>query len=204
MRYNKLKFVTPRGCYRMDRQVLLAETTEKMEKALEVLAEDLGTIRSGRATPALIENIKISCYGGGQTLKLLELSTITTQDGQTLLVSPFDPTILVEIEKGILEANLGLTPKLEGNLIRIKIPPLSLERRQEFLKLAKKKLEGGRIMIRQIRKEAKIRVKKAFEAGEINEDEKKNLEERIQEITDRANRKIEMMGKKKEEELMAI
>lgn len=188
----------------MDEQTLLQETKDKMAKALEVLREDLATIRSGRATPALVENIKIACYGGSQTLKLLELATITTQDSRTLLIAPFDQTILKEIEKGILEANLGLTPQVEGNLVRVKIPPLSEERRQEFLKLAKAKLEGGRIMIRQIRKDAKIQVKKAFESQEVNEDEKSHLEEKIQELTDQFNSKIEMTGKKKEEELMNI
>lgn len=188
----------------MDEQVLLSQIREKMGKALEILGEDLATIRSGRATPALIENIKISCYGGTQILKLLELATITTQDGQTLVVAPFDPTIIEEIEKGIFEANLGLTPTVEGNLIRIKIPPLSQERREEYLKLAKKKLEGGRIMIRQIRKDAKIKIRKAAEEGEVNEDEKENLKERIQQVTDEVNGKIEIMGKKKEEELMRI
>ena len=183
---------------------MLSQTREKMEKAVEILAEDLATIRSGRATPALVENIKISCYGGTQALKLLELATITTQDAQTLLISPFDPTILEEIEKGIREADLGLVPSVEGNLIRVKIPPLSEERREEFLKLAKRKLEGGRIMVRQIRKEAKIKIRKAFEEGEINEDEKKSLEKKVQEVTDEINAKIEMMGKKKEEELMSI
>ena len=175
-----------------------------MEKTLEILAEDLATIRSGRATPALIENIKISCYGGSQSLKLLELATITSPDAQTLLISPFDPTILEEIEKGIRQANLGLVPSIEGNLIRVRIPPLSQERRKEFLKLAKAKLEGGRIFVRQIRKEAKIKVRKAFEEDEINEDEKKNLEKKIQELTDEMNRKIEMMGRRKEEELLQI
>lgn len=188
----------------MDQEVLLQEISDKMEKALEVLAEDLATIRSGRATPALVENIKISCYEGRQTLKLLELATIAIQDSRTLLVSPFDLTVIEEIEKGILGANLGLTPAVDGNLIRVKIPPLSEERRREYLKLAKAKLEGGRIMVRQIRKEAMMKIKRAAESGEVNEDERKNLEDQIQKITDEVNANIEMMGKKKEEELMRL
>lgn len=188
----------------MEEQVLIGQTREKMEKALETLGEDLATIRSGRAIPTLLENIKIACYGGTQTLKILELATITIQDSQTLAVAPFDSAIIKEIEKGILTANLGLTPLVEGTLVRVKIPPLSQERREEYLKLAKRKLEGGRIMIRQIRKEAKIKIRKAFEEEEINEDEKKKLEEQVQEITDSANERIEMMGKKKEEELMRM
>ena len=188
----------------MERDILLQEIRGKMDKALEVLVEDLATIRSGRATPVLVENIKISCYNGTQILKLLELATITTQDSQTLLVSPFDQTVIKEIEKGISEANLGLTPAVDGNLIRVKIPPLSEERRKEYLKLAKAKLEGGRIMIRQIRKEAMIKIKRAAEAGEVNEDERKNLEDQIQKITDKTNSNIEMMGKRKEEELVRL
>lgn len=188
----------------MEEQELISQTKEKMTKALEVLREDLATVRSGRATPALIENIKISCYQGTQNLKLLELAAITTQDPQTLLVAPFDVSIIKEIEKGILASNLGLTPVVEGNILRIKIPPLSNQRRQEVLKLSKRKLEGGRIMIRQIRKEAMIKIRRAAEAGEVNEDQKRNLEEKVQEITDQFNQEIEMMGKRKEEELLRI
>ena len=189
---------------KMDKEVLLQEIRGKMEKALEVLVEDLATIRSGRATPVLVENIKISCYEGTQTLKLLELAMITTQDSRTLLVSPFDSTVIGEIEKGILEANLGLTPAVDGNLIRVKIPPLSEERRREYLKLARVKLEGGRIMIRQIRKEAMMKIKRSAESDDINEDEKNHLEDQIQRITDETNVNIEMMGKKKEKELMRL
>lgn len=188
----------------MDEQELVSQTREKMAKALEVLKEDLATIRSGRATPALIENIKISCYQGSQTLKLLELATITTQDGQTLAIAPFDSTIIEEIEKGILQANLGLTPAVEGNTIRVKIPPLSEERRGEYLRLAKRKLEGGRIMIRQIRKEAMIRIRRAAEEKEISEDQKSDLEGEVQKLTDETNSKIEIMGRRKEEELMRV
>ncbi|MBL7159142.1 ribosome recycling factor [Candidatus Microgenomates bacterium] len=188
----------------MDQQILLPEIREKMGKALEVLEEDLGTIRSGRATPSLVENIKISCYNGTQTLKLLELATITTQDGRTLLVAPFDSSVIEEIEKGILSSNLGLTPAVDGTLIRVTIPPLSEERRREYLKLAKAKLEGGRIMIRQIRKEVMMRIRRSAESDETNEDEKKHLEDQVQEVTNEVNSKIEMMGKRKEEELMTV
>lgn len=175
-----------------------------MEKALEVLKEDLATIRTGRATPSLVENLRISCYEGSQDLKLLELASITVQDNQTLLLTPFDPTVIEEIEKGILESDLGLTPRVEGKMIRVKIPALSEERRKEFLSLAKKKLEGGRIMIRQIRKEARIEIRKAFENEELNEDEKDHLQEKVQDLTDNFNRKIEMLGKRKEEKLMKL
>jgi len=188
----------------MEKPELLSETRAKMAKAIEVLAEDLATVRSGRATPALIENIKISCYTGTQELKLLELATITTQDDLTLLVAPFDQTIIEEIEKGILSANLGLTAGIDGHLIRVKLPPPSEEQRQEFLKLARKKLEGGRIIIRQIRKEGRFQIKKAFENDELNEDEERDLREKIQELTDKANEQIETMGKKKEQELMRL
>src|SRR3972149_4828423 len=129
----------------------LTDTQSKMQKALEIIRGDLGSIHTGRATPVLVENVVVSVYGGTQKLKIMELGTIATSDSRTLVITPFDPSIIEEMQKGLLEANIGLTPVLEGEIIRISIPSLSEERRQEYIKLAKTKLENGRIMIRQIR-----------------------------------------------------
>src|SRR4030042_2282141 len=133
---------------------ILSPAHEKMRKALEISKNDLSSIRSGRATPALVEHMVIAAYGGSQHLKLMEMATITTMDAKTLGIAPYDPSVIVDIEKGILEANTGLTPVIDGEIIRISIPPLSEERRLEYIKLAKAKLESGRVMIRQIRQEA--------------------------------------------------
>jgi len=182
----------------------LSETQQKMQKALEVIRGDLGTIRSGRATPALVENVVVTVYGGTQKLKLVELATITAGDPRTLVITPFDPSIIEEIYRGLLEANLGLTPVLEGEVIRITIPPLSEERRQEYIKLAKSKLEAGRIMIRQIRHDLMSDLKRAFEEKTLSEDDRRRLEKELQELTDKFIGEIEELGRRKEEELLQV
>lgn len=183
---------------------ILGSTREKMRKALEVTTTDLSSIRSGRATPALVENLIIAVYGGSQRLKLTELATITTMDARTLLIAPFDPSIVSEIEKGISQANIGLTPVIDGETIRISIPALSEERRLEYLKLAKAKLEAGRVMIRQIRQEAMHDLKKAESEKQITEDQRSHGGKLIQELTDEMIAEIDALGERKEQELMQV
>lgn len=180
-----------------------AEIKGRMLKALEVTKNDLATVRTGRATPALVEHMQIMAYEG-QKMALRELATITTDDAKTLLIHPFDPAVREEIVKGIFEANVGLSPVAEGNDIRISIPPLSEERRQEYLKLARAKLEAGRIMIRQIRHEEMADLKRDFEVKIIIEDDKKRAEKLIQELTDEMIAELDHLGELKEKELMQI
>lgn len=175
-----------------------------MRKSLDITRQDIASIRSSRATPALVENIVITAYGGSQRLKLMELATITTVDAKTLLISPFDPAIISEIEKGILEANIGLMPVVDGEIIRIIIPPLSYERRQEYLKLARTKLEAGRIMVRQVRQEGMRELKRAGGEGSISEDERAHGEKLVQELTDEMVAEIDSMGERKEAELLQV
>lgn len=180
------------------------ETRQKMEKALEVLKADLATVRTGRATPALLENIHVSCYGGTQKLKIMELSTITVQDHQNLVLTPFDLSIIGEIRNGILMAGLSLNPIIDGGIVRVSIPPLTEERRLEMVKLVKQKIEGGRVMIRQIRHETMTQIKKKFDADEISEDEKIGQEKDLQDLTDQMMKEIEILGEEKEKELLQI
>lgn len=177
---------------------------EQMKKAIEVTRNDLSSIRSGRATPALVENIVVSVYGGTQKLKVMELATITTMEAKSIVIAPFDPSITSEIEHGLLEANTGLTPVVDGEVIRISLPPLSEERRQEYIKLARTKLEGGRIMVRQVRAGAMKDLKKLEAEGQISEDERKHGEKIIQELTDEMIAEIDTMGDKKEAELLQV
>lgn len=183
---------------------LINEVRAKMYKAIEVLKGDLGTIRTGRATPAVVEHIIIHAYGGTQKLKVMELATIAATDPHTLVLTPFDQSIIGEISKSIMEANVGLNPVIDGNVIRIAIPPLSEERRGEFVKLMHQKLEGGRIMIRQIRHDVMGDIRRKSLAHEVAEDEKIRLEKQIQEITDEMMAEIEVLGEHKERELMQI
>ena len=183
---------------------LIADARSKMNKILEVVRNDLSTVRTGRAAPSLVENIVINAYGATQRLKVMELTTITTSDPQTLAVTPFDHSIIGEIQKGILEANLGLNPVIDGQIIRISIPRLSEERRQELIHLMKQKLENGRIMVRQVRHEAMADIKKQQNNKSISEDEAGRMEKEVQKLTDELMEDIEGMGKKKEEELPQI
>jgi ribosome recycling factor len=182
-------------------QDIIQITSSKMHKALEVLHTDLATIRTGRATPSLVENIVVSVYGGSTKLKVMELATIVAQDNLTLLITPFDNSVINEISKGIQDANTGLSPAVDGQVIRIAIPQLTGERRDQLIHLMKQKLENGRIMIRQIRHEAMAEVKKD---DSISEDEESRLEKEVQKLTDESTAKIDEMGKKKEEELLQI
>ena len=183
---------------------ILGKTRDHMKKALEVTIGDLATIRSGRATPALVEHIVIVAYGGPQRLRVMEMATITTMDAKTIVIAPYDPSVIVDIEKGIQEANTGLTPVIDGDIIRITIPPLSAERRAEYLKLAKAKLESGRVMIRQMRHEAMKNLKKAADEKSISEDQQKYGDKLVQEMTDEMIAEIDSLGQRKERELMQV
>jgi len=183
---------------------ILNATRDHMKKALTVISQDIAGIRSGRATPALVENIVISCYGGSQHLKIMEMATITTMDAKTIVIAPYDLSVLAEIEKGIGEANRGLTPVIDGEIIRIAIPSLSEERRGEYIKLARVKLEAGRVMVRQVRHEAMRQLKKAVDEKSISEDQQKHAERLVQEMTDEIIAEIDTLGEKKEAELLQV
>lgn len=187
----------------MDDQILNPLTT-KMQKAIEIVRIDIQTIRTGRATPQLVENMQIAVYGGSSKMRLKELATITTSDSRMLVISPFDPSVVSEIVKGIQEANVGYNPMSEGKLIRISIPPLTEERRNEYLKLVRAKGEGGRIMIRQIRHDSMSQLKRMLENNEIDQDNKKRLEKRIQEFTDQFVAEIDALLERKEQELLTL
>ena len=178
-----------------------AEASEKMQKVLDVVKHDLATVRTGRATPSLVENIVINAYGGSAKLKVIELATIAAQDLSTLLITPFDHATIHEIEKGIQEANIGLNPVVDSTAIRINLPPLSTERRQELIQLMKQKLENGKILIRQARQEAMAAIKKD---EELSEDDIVRLEREVQNVTDKFVAQVDTLGKQKEEELLQM
>lgn len=183
---------------------LITITRDRMKKAIEVTRTDISSIRSGRATPALVEHIVVAVYGDTQHLKIMELATITTSDSKTIVITPYDPSIITEIEKGIAGANVGLNPIVDGEILRISIPPLSEERRQEYIKLAKVKLEAGKVMVRQVRHDAMKELDGALASKDLGEDEKKSGEKKVQELTDEMIAELENMEEKKEAELMQV
>jgi len=176
----------------------------RMEKTLDFLRQEMATLRTDRAAPSVLENITCEVYGGSQKLKLVELGTITSPDPKTITVQPWDASIIGEIRQSIMKTDIGLTPIIDDEIIRIAVPPLSQERRQEFLKLLSKLLDNVRTSIRMIRRDKMIEIKKAFDDKEISEDEKFRAEQDLQKLTDEFTEKIEEMGKKKEGELVTV
>ncbi len=165
---------------------------------------DIASIRTGRVTPALVENVVVGVYGGTQKLKIVELGTISVADPQTLTIEPWDKSIIGEIRKGILEANVGLNPSMDETKLRITLPPLTTEDREKYVKLLSSKLENGKIMIRQNRGDAMQVVKRDYESKTITEDEKFRLEKEIQKLTDEFTAKIEEVGEAKKQELLHL
>ncbi|MDO8551776.1 MAG: ribosome recycling factor [bacterium] len=182
----------------------LNDIPSRMDKVLEIVSGEISSIRTGRASSALVENINCNVYGGTQRLKVVELGTIATPDPGTIIITPWDPSILGEIRNSIQAVNAGLTPIVDNQFIRIFVPSLSAERRQEYVKLLHKHLENGKVMIRQIRHDKMSDIKRSAEAKEMSEDDRFRMEEELQKLTDKYVEKIDEMGKKKEEELLAI
>src|SRR3990167_8684184 len=148
-----------------------ASIRSKMESAVNAITSDISGIRTGRATPALVENIIVPAYGGTQRLKILELASITSPDPTSIVIFPWDKSIIGDVKKGILEANIGMNPNIDGEIIRIVMPPLTTEDREKYVKLLSQKLENGRVMIRQIRGDEMHDIKDKFEKKEMTEDD---------------------------------
>ena len=186
----------------------------KMQQVLTLVSTDIGSIRSGGASPTLVGDLKVAVYGGQQKLKIQELATISTPDTQTIVIDPWDKSIVGEIVKGIQSANIGMNPSVSSQggsdtgagsqIIRISLPPLTTEDREKYVKLLSAKLENARVMVRQIRGDFMHDIKKTFEARELSEDEKFAQEKKLQEITDEFIEKINELGEKKKQELLQI
>ena len=187
----------------MDSQIQ-AQTKQRMERALQVLKDDFGTVKTGKANPQLVEDIVIKAYGGSAMLKVNELATIHVQDTSTVVITPFDHSVIGDIERGISDSQMGLGMAVDGSIIRITVPPLTQERREEFVKLIHKKSENGKIMIRQARAESNDEIAKMKKDNEITEDDEKRLEKEVQKLTDEFVDKIDEIEKMKEQELMTV
>jgi ribosome recycling factor len=181
-----------------------SSVASKMQSSVNAVAGDIAGIRTGRASSGLVENIVIPAYGGTQHLRVMELASITSPDPTQIVISPWDKSIIGDIKKGILEANIGMNPNIDGEIIRIVVPPLTTEDREKYVKLLSQKLENGKVVIRQVRADEMHDIKKKFEAKEITEDEKFGSEKKIQELTDKFIGNIEEMGERKKSELLQI
>ena len=181
----------------------LEEAKQRMEKATAVLKGELSKIRTSRATPALIEDVKVTLYND-QQLTVKEVATINTPEANQLLLNPWDKSIIGDLSSQIQKANLGLTPVVEGEQIRITIPPLTEERRKEFIKGMSQTLEKFRVEIRQVRHNMMQDLKHQKESGKIGEDEEARFSKELQTAVDKKIEEIDELGKKKEAELLEV
>lgn len=179
---------------------VLKETQEKMEKAIEVVREDLATVKVGRARPALVEKIKVPAYEGA-VLEMRELANITVPSPQQIVINPWDKSIIKKIIQAISDSQLNLTPIVDGEVIRIKIPPLIEERRREMKKLVEMKTESGRKMIRNIRNEAKSEIEELKRESGISEDDIFRGLQALQKLHGEFIGSIEKLGREKKKEI---
>lgn len=181
---------------------LMRETEGKMKKAVEVLEADLRTLRTGRASPALVERVMVDYYGTPTPLN--QLATISAPEPQLLTIRPYDPQSLADIERAILKSELGLTPNNDGKIIRLVIPRLTEERRRELVRVVRKRVEEGRVAIRNIRRDALEDLREFEKEKLISEDDFYRAKDDLQELTDRYIEQMEEVGQRKEEEIMSI
>jgi len=183
----------------------LDDIKQKMQTTLQIIQDDIATIRVGKASPSLIEDITVPAYGGTQNLKILEMASIHADDPQSLTVTPWDKSVIGEIAKAVnTAADLGLNAVIDGDVIHIQIPAITEQRRQELIKLLGSKIEQGKVSLRQIRHDKLGETKRKAEAKEINEDEKFLIEKELQKIMDDFVEEVDEAGKKKEEELKKV
>ena len=181
---------------------ILTEVSEKMDKSLSALRNAFNKIRTGRANPSILDDVKVDYYGNMTPIN--QTSNITIEEGRSLVISPWDKSLLPEIEKAILNSDLGLNPNSSSDLIRVTMPALTEETRQNYIKQARSEAENSRVSIRNIRRDANQTVKDKQQASEISEDELRRIEDLIQKETDKYISIIDSELKNKESDLLEI
>ena len=180
---------------------LIGDTGNQMKKAISHLETELSRIRAGKANPQMLDGIHVDYYGTATPLS--QVSNINTPDARTLVVQPWEKTLLSTIEKAILEANIGLTPQNDGSIIRLNIPPLTEERRRDLVKKVKEEAEKGRVAVRNIRKDANDTIKKLKNDG-VSEDEIKAGEAEVQKLTHKYIAAVDRLAEAKEKDIMTV
>jgi ribosome recycling factor len=181
---------------------LFKETEDRIQKAVKATAHELAMVRTGRANTALLDRIVVEAYG--TTMPLNRVANVALGDATTILIKPFDKGNIGAIEKAIQKSDLGLTPQSDGQIIRLNVPPLSREGRQDMVKRIKQMVEDGKVQVRNIRRESIEKLRKMEKAGDLSEDENEVGQERIQKFTDSGIEELEKVFKKKEQEIVTI
>ena len=181
---------------------IIKESSDKMAKTLEFMVRDFGAVRTGRANPGILDQVKVIYYGA--ETPLLQLANVNVVEGRNLEIKPYDISALAEIEKALFQANLGLTPQNDGKLIRLAFPALTEERRKELAKAVKKLAEDARVSLRNIRRDANDKIKAKAKAKEVSEDQGKDAEAQVQKLTDAQIKKVDELAAKKEQEVLTL
>ena len=181
---------------------LIQDATRRMDQSVEHTQQEFNTVRTGRASAALLDRVHVDYYG--QKTPLKQLATINVPEPRLLTVQPFDPSSLRSIERAIQESELGLTPSNDGKLIRLPIPQLTEERRKELVRLVRHLAEEGRVAVRNVRRDVIHHLKELVDNGDVGADEEHRAEERVQKLTDEHVRKIDDLLKRKEAEIMEV
>lgn len=181
---------------------ILDDIKRKMTKVLEVMAQDLARVRTGRASVALLEGIKVEAYNA--SMPLPQVASLAAPEPRLLTVQPWDPTLLGDIEKAILKSDLGLTPTNDGKVIRLPIPALTTERRKELVKVVKKMGEESKVALRNVRRDANERLKDLKKDKQVSEDEAHRAQDEVQKITDDFIKKVDVQAAEKEKEIMSF
>lgn len=183
-------------------EVVLREVERKMGRSIEALQRELAALRTGRATPALIENVAVDYYGAPTPLK--QLASISAPDARAILVQPWDRQALREIEKSLMRSELGFNPSNDGNIITVPIPPLNQERRQELVRLLKRKIEEGKVSVRNVRRDGLETLRKLERDKAISQDQNRRSQEQLQKTTDAHIKDIDQVAAAKEAEIMQV
>jgi ribosome recycling factor len=181
---------------------VLSEVERKMNRTVEALRRELNSVRTGRATPALLENITIEYYGVPTPLK--QIASISAPDARAILVQPWDKQSLREIEKSVMKSEMGFNPSNDGNIITVPIPPLTQERRQELVRLLKRKIEEGKVSIRNVRRDGLETLRKMEKDKLISQDQNRRSQERLQKATDAHIKTVDEVAVSKEAEIMQV
>ena len=183
-------------------QTVLDEVERKMGRTVDALRRELSTLRTGRATPSLIENISVDYYGVPTPLK--QIASIAAPDARAIMVQPWDKQSLREIEKSLMKSDMGFNPSNDGNVITVPIPPLNQERRQDMVRLLKRKLEEGKVSVRNVRREGLENLRKLEKDKAISQDENRRAQEQLQKATDGHTKVVDEVGAAKETEIMQV
>ncbi|MBD0290687.1 MAG: ribosome recycling factor [Thermoleophilia bacterium] len=181
---------------------LLADASHRMDKSVEAAAHELSTVRTGRASAALLDRIHVDYYG--QKTPLRQLATINVPEPRLLTVQPFDPSSLKAVERAIQESDLGLTPSNDGKVIRLPVPQLTEERRRDLVKVVRHLAEEGRVAVRHVRRDLMHHLKELVRDGDVGDDEERRAEDRAQKLTDEHVKRIDELLKRKEDEIMEV